>query len=263
MPKSIAHNPDSDELASLKLPRAAASQPGLATGWNPWRAARRVLHAVTARRDVKWASFGIAWFQAGGAAYLGQLPAFAKQILGANEQVLTLMLTMFSMGIGVGALACQRLLKGEISARYVPFAALGMGLFGFDLLLSGGGAARGGALIGIGAFVETFPRLRVLLDLFAIAAFGGIFSVPLYTIMQTRCDSHERARVIAANNIVNSTFIVVSTAIVLMALKLGANVLGVFTVIAAGNALVGLLAYRLLPGAAFGGMVAWAIGRRQ
>ncbi len=251
-------------LASLWLPRAAASQPGLVIDWNPWRSARSVVRTVTAHREVAWAVAGISWFWAVGAAYLGQLPAFAREILGGNQEVLTLMLTMFSIGIGVGAAACQRLLKGEISPRYVPIAALGMALLTLDLYGSGGAAARGGGdLIGAAAFVATLPGLHVLLDLFLIAVCGGLFTVPLYALVQTKCDPRERARAIAANNIINSFYIVAGTVAVLILLKLGAGVLGVFIAAAVGNALVGLLAYRLLPHAAFSGMVAWAIGRKE
>jgi acyl-[acyl-carrier-protein]-phospholipid O-acyltransferase/long-chain-fatty-acid--[acyl-carrier-protein] ligase len=249
-------------LASQWLPSAPAKQPALVLDWNLWRGARAVIRTVTAHREMRWAALGIAWFQGAGVAYLGQLPAFAKAILDADEQVLALMLTMFSIGVGLGAFACQRLLKGEISARYVPAAALGMAVFGVDLHLSGGSAARSGAMVGIGGFVATFSGLHVLLDLLLIAAFGGLFTVPLFAILQAASEVRERARVIAASNIINSTFIVVSTILVLVLLKLGVGVRGIFVAAALGNALIGLLAYRRLPGAAFSALVPWAIGRR-
>jgi acyl-[acyl-carrier-protein]-phospholipid O-acyltransferase/long-chain-fatty-acid--[acyl-carrier-protein] ligase len=240
--------------ASLFLPRAPANQPGLAIDWNLVRGTRNILRAVGDRRDVKRAVIGIAWFWGAGAAYLGQLPSFAHDVLAADEQTVTAMLAMFSVGIGAGAALCGRLLKGEVSARLVPLAALGMALFTLDLAVSGGIAARpdgvaSGAEIGIGAFAATLAGLHVLLDLFLIAVCGGLFTVPLYTIMQAKSDPHERARVVAGGNIVNAAAIVAGTVAVLVLVKLGVGALGIFAATALGNAAIGLVALRLVPDA--------------
>ena len=252
-------------LSSLFLPRAAANQPGLRVDWNLWRGAIAVLGTVRAHREVNWAVVGISWFWAVGAVYLGQLPAFAKTVLGADEQVVTLMLTMFSIGIGAGSFACQRLLKGQISPRFAPLALLGMALFTFDLYIAAHNAARPEAstLIGVNAFISSVAGLHVLLDLVLIAVFGGVFTVPLYAIMQIKSDTRERARAIAANNILNSVYIVVLTVVVLALLKFGVTVPGIFIACGMGNLLVGLLAYRLLPEAPLGHMIVWAVGRAK
>lgn len=253
--------------ASFGVPRAPANQPGLRVDWNLWRGASGVLRTVRASREVNWAVVGISWFWAVGAVYLGQMPAFAKTILGADEQVVTLMLTMFSIGIGLGSLLCQRLLRGVISPRFAPLALLGMALFTFDLYLAAGTAARpvgaDGALIGVTAFLATVPGWHVLLDLFVIAAFGGVFTVPLYAIMQTKSDRRERARAVAGNNIFNAVYIVALTVVVLALLKLGLTVTGIFIACGLGNLAVGLLSFRLLPDAPLGHMVVWAVGRAK
>ena len=233
-------------LSSLFLPKAAANQPGLRIDWNLWRGSRDVIRTVTAHREVNLSVIGISWFWAVGAAYLGQLPAFAKEILAADNQVVTLMLTMFSVGIAVGSIVCDRLLKGEVSARYTPYAMLGMALFTLDLFFSGGTAARSGPEIGVGTFVSGLAGLHVLIDLFLIAVCGGIFTVPLYTILQSKSDPRERARAVAANNILNSIYIVAGSIVVIALLKLGTGVTGVFAAAAIGNLIVGLWALKLV-----------------
>jgi len=232
--------------SSLFLPKAPANQPGLRIDWNLWRGTLDVVRTVTRIRDVNLSVIGISWFWAAGAAYLGQLPAFAKQVLGADQQVVTLMLAMFSIGIAVGSIVCERILKGEISARTVPYGALGMALFSLDLFFAGGMAAHSGAELGIGGFIATVPGLRVLADLFLIAVCGGLFTVPLYTLLQSKSDPRERARAVAANNIVNSLYIVVGSAVVIGLLKIGAGVTGIFLAAAVGNAVVGAWAWRLV-----------------
>lgn len=229
--------------ASLFLPRAPANQPGLAIDWNLVRGTRNILRALGDRRAVKRAALGIGWFWGAGAAYLGQLPSFARDVLGADEQVVTAMLAMFTVGIGVGAALCGRLLKGEVSARYVPLAALGMALFSLDLAVSGGFAARPGAAeIGIGAFAATLAGLHVLLDLILIGACGGLFTVPLYAMMQARSDPFERARVVAGGNVVNALAIAAGTVAVLILVKLGVGALGIFAAAGLGNAAMSILA---------------------
>ena len=234
--------------ASLFLPRAPSLQPDVALDWNLWRGSRDVVRTVTSHRAVNYAVIGISWFWAVGAIYLGQLPSFAKSILGADNQVATIMTAMFSIGIGAGSILCERLLKGEISARLAPWGVLGMAVFTFDLYFSGRWAAAGasGATVGIGAFAASFAGLHVLADLFLIAVCGGVFTVPLYAIVQARSAPGERARAVAANNIINSLYIVAASIVAVVLVKLGAGVMGLFLVAGLGNIAVGVLAFRAL-----------------
>ncbi len=250
--------------ASLALPQAPANQPDLRIDWNLPRATRDVLRTVTRHRELNLAVIGISWFWAVGAVYLGQLPALAKEILSADQQVVTLMLAMFSIGIGAGSLACARLLRGEISARYVPLAALGMALLSLDLRYASAAAARSGAEIGVGAFIASASGLHLLIALFLIAACGGMFTVPLYAILQARSDPSERARAIAANNVMNAIYMVAATLVAVALLKAGVGVLGLFVAGAIGNALVSVAAFAALPEAALRRtLVAAFPGRRR
>jgi len=152
---------------------------------------------------------------------------------------------MFSIGIGAGSILCERLLKGEITARLAPWGALGMAIFTVDLFATGGMAAHAaGDPAGIGAFASSFAGLHVLADLFLIAASGGLFTVPLYAIVQAKSEPHERARAVAANNIINSLYIVAASVVAVALVKAGVSATGLFLIAGIGNALVALLAYR-------------------
>src|SRR5205085_8711941 len=147
--------------------------------------------------------------------FLSQRPAFAKTTLGAGSGVVTLFLAAFSIGVGVGSVLCGRLMRGEVSARYVPVAALGMAVFSLDLALASEGAIPAGAteLLGILGFLSRGVGIRIFIDLLAIAICGGIFVVPLYAIIQRRSEEAARARTIAAMNIVNALFMTAAAAV--------------------------------------------------
>ena len=222
--------------ASLFLPKARAGNPAVRVSANIIAETWSVLGLIRARRDLFLSVLGISWFWLMGATFLAQFPAFAKDVLVADQQVVTLLLTVFSVGIGIGSVLCGRLLRGEISARHVPFAALGMTLFSFDLAFAGAAPAGSvGQLAGLGAFLTHPASWRVLGDLLAIAICGGLYIVPLYTILQTRSDADSRARAVAANNVMNAAFMVISAVAGAGMLALGFSVPHVFLVQAAAN----------------------------
>ena len=120
-------------ISSLTIPRAAAPMPELRINLNIFSETWRIVRAASSQRDIFLSILGISWTWLAGATFLTQLPAFSKDVIGANEQVVTLFLTIFSIGVGIGSLWCNKLLDGEITAKYVPFGALGITLFGIDL----------------------------------------------------------------------------------------------------------------------------------
>ena len=242
---------------SLLIPRAPAAAPDLRVSWNVFTETAAILRHAAQRRDVFLSILGISWFWLVGATFLSQFPAFAKDLLGGNEQVVTLFLTVFSVGIGVGSMLCDRLLKGEISARSVPFGALGMAAFSIDLYLASGFAAGTGELIGARVFLESPANWRVLADLFMVAVSGGLYIVPLYAIMQSRAEPDHRARTIAANNVFNALFMVLGAAAVAGLLAAGVAVTGVFLVIAAANVIAAFYVCKLLPHELLKALASW------
>lgn len=246
-------------LASFFIPRARRASPALRINPNIMAETWTILRHVAERRDLKLSIIGISWFWLFGAIFLSQFPTYAKDTLGADAEVETLFLAMFSIGIGAGAVLCGRLLRGEVSARLAPLGALGMTLFTLDLYFASGRVfSSDGGLIGGAAFLSHVGNWRLLGDLFMIALCGGLFTVPLYAILQARSEESHRSRVIAANNILNAIFIVVSGGISAIMLAAGLSVPAIFLTIGIANAFAAIVVMRLLPGtilkAALGGL---------
>ena len=212
-------------LASWFIPRAEPASPDLKINLNILAETRNIVRAATARRDLRLTILGISWFWLVGATFLAQFPSFAKNVVGADEQVVTLFLTTFSIGIGLGSLICNKLLRGEINAKFVPFGALGMTLFTLDLFFASSGLVpAAGEMQGIVGFLSRPAAWRILFDLTAVAVCGGVFIVPLYAILQARSDAAQRSRTVAANNIVNALFMVVGAAGATLMLMAGMSV---------------------------------------
>ena len=186
--------------AALILP-APASAPGLVIGWNPVRETARLLSAARANHPVWLCILGLSWFWVMGATLLTELPVLVRDSLGAGNHVFTLFLAVFSVGVGVGSVGCGRLLRGEVSARLVPFAAFGLSVFLWDFAHVAGHAH---AATSVHALLHSAGGWRMLVDLLLLAISGGVYSVPLYAVMQERAERARLSRTIAANNVVNA-----------------------------------------------------------
>lgn len=241
--------------ASLFVPKAPAPAPDLAISPNIAAETWRMIKAAKTRRDIFLSILGISWFWLVGATFLAQIPAFAKDVLGTDETVVTLFLTLFSVGIALGALLCNRLLKGEVSAKYIPLGALGMTLFILDLYWATHAVAATSPLINAKVFMGQAGNWRIIGDLLGVSVSAGLFIVPLYAILQTRGDSTERSRIIAANNILNAAFMVFGAVAASAMLAADVSVPMVFLVVAITNGLVAIYICRLLPDALIKGIL--------
>jgi len=190
---------------SRLIPPAPPATVGAPIDWNPWNASRAVLDGAFDVRAVWRSTLALSWFWALGAIYTSQFVPLVKGALAASEQVATLLLVVFTIGIAVGSSAVSNLLGGHVSARAAPWAAAAMAAASIDLVFAVGNA-HGGAPVGAAAFLRDAGHWRILGDLFVLAVAGGVFSVPLYAILQTMGAPAARARTIAANNIVNAAF---------------------------------------------------------
>lgn len=225
-------------LASLMIPRAGAFNPSVSVDFNIVRSTRRIIASVVREEDVFLSILGVSWFWFIGATFLSQLPTYAKDVLGANEHVATLFLTVFSIGVGAGSLVCNVLLRGEVDGKYVPYGAVAFSIGSVCLWLASRRLVPAGSteeLLGIVGFLGNPEGIFILISLLVIAIGGGIYVVPLSAIMQTRCESRQRARVIACNNIVNSFMMVLSAVGISIFLLMGFTIPHVFLVIAALN----------------------------
>ncbi|MBM3519458.1 MAG: acyl-[ACP]--phospholipid O-acyltransferase [Alphaproteobacteria bacterium] len=235
-------------LAAWRMPSAPGNS-SLVFDWNVPRQTARLLAHARERIDVFWAVIGASWFWFLGTAILVQFPVFARDVLLADEIVANIYIATFTIGIGAGSLLTTWLLKGEVSAKYAPIAALMMTVFLIDLYFAAGSVAErlaGTSLNGPATFFAGWPAWRVGLDLFLISGFGGVYAVPLNAIMQERANPTRRARVIAANNVINAIFMISATVASAILLQI-MTVRGLFLCLAIANAFAALWVCRLLP----------------
>jgi hypothetical protein len=233
-------------IAAAFVPPSPAPVPNLVINWNPVSETLANLRHAYGNRTVFLSLLGISWMWFFGSVFLTTFTGFAKENLGGDQNVVTLLLAVFSIGIGVGSLACERLSGHKVEIGLVPFGSIGMTAFAVDLWL----AARDflpHALIGPVAFLADHSHWRVMGDLFLLAMFAGFYSVPLYALIQSRCEASHRARVIAANNILNALFMVVSSLMAAAMLKAGLSLPQLYLVLGLLNAAVAVYIYLLVP----------------
>ena len=224
-------------LASRGVPHSPAADPGLAINWNPITETWRNLRYARRQPTVWLALLAISWFWFYGATLLAQFPTLAKDILGGSESVFILLLTVFSLGIGVGSLLCERLSGHKVEIGLVLFGALGLMVFGVDLALACPGS-HPGQLQSAAAFLGSARHWRLLADLVLVGTFGGFYIVPLYALIQSRTETARQSRIIAANNILNALFMVASALVSMALFALGWTVPRLFLATALGNGLV-------------------------
>jgi 1-acyl-sn-glycerol-3-phosphate acyltransferase len=231
---------------SLAIPALRPTSPDLRIDWRPWTSSWDNIRAARESRAVFLSILGISWFWFYGALVLAQLPLFSKNVLGGSEQIVTVLLVVFSAGIGIGSLLCERLSGRKVEIGLVPFGSIGLTAFAVDLYFAVPHSPPGTALTAA-QFVVLPGSWRVLLDLGLIGVFGGFFIVPLYALVQQRSRREVMSRVIGANNILNAVFMVAAAVLAAVALKAGLSIVELFLLTAALNAFVAAYIYSLVP----------------
>jgi len=198
--------------AARAIPPAPPAARQVRIGWNVPAETLRILADARADRVTWRCMLGVSWFWMVGLVLLTQFPVVAKNMLGGDAALVTLLLAGFTVGAGVGSLLCPILLRGAVSARHVPWAALGISLFTWDFA-SACRAAAADRVASLGAVLTTLAGWRLVADLFLLAFCGGVFSVPLHAIIQERAAPSERARMIAANNVLSAAFMVLGSSV--------------------------------------------------
>jgi 1-acyl-sn-glycerol-3-phosphate acyltransferase len=235
-------------LAARAIPPVPSKVPDLPIGINVFAETWRVMRFALEVRAVWLSILGISWFWLFGALLMIQLPVFVSSVLGGATSVFTLCLVIFSLGVGVGSLLCERLSRGQIELGLVPFGAIGLSLFGVDLYLATAHHVPRGIDLGWQAVLADSVHWRMLLDFGLIGVFGGFYSVPLFAVMQSRSDPAKRSRIIAANNVLNSLFIVGAAALSFVGRSvLELTIPEIFLAAALLNALVAAYIFALLP----------------
>lgn len=237
-------------VTSLGIPRATAALPGLKLDWNILRQSWVIMHLGLVKQvpSVSRSLLGNSWFWFLGATYLTQIPGFAKDYLHGDESVVTLILMVFSVGIALGSMLCERLSGRKVEIGLVPFGSLGLTLFGL-LLWWGAGSVEAASVEYTWLGLMSQPAAWWVMGcILGLGVFGGFYIVPLYALIQARTRDEERARVIAANNILNALFMVLSavTAIALLT-QAGLSIPELFLVISLMNVAVNVYIFKVVP----------------
>jgi 1-acyl-sn-glycerol-3-phosphate acyltransferase len=233
-------------IAAGFVPASPAPEPGMAINWNPFTETWKNLGHARTNRSVFLSLLGISWLWFFGSIFLTTFTGFAKETLGGDQNVVTLLLAVFSVGIGVGSLLCEKLSGHKVEIGLVPFGSIGMTVFAVDLWFASRAMTPHG-LDGLAAFLADHAHWRVMADLFLLAMFSGFYSVPLYALIQSRCEPSHRARIIAANNILNALFMVVASGISAVLLHQGLTLPQLYLVVGVLNAAVAIYIYTLVP----------------
>ena len=204
-------------LACRKIPKGEAPSPELKINWNPWSELASVWKRTLANRALYLAIMANSWFWFMGVSYLTQFPNFVNDVLLGDEQVATLLLAIFSIGIALGSLLCERLSGHKVELGIVPIGSLGMSIFGIDLFFAVPDVSI--ETTGAMTFVSDVNNWRLMIDLMLIALSAGLFVVPLNALIQQRSDEKERAQVIAASNVFGALFMVASSIIAIVFLS--------------------------------------------
>lgn len=211
--------------ASRFIPFSPPRAPEIVIDFNLYNEIRDIAGFIRMQgRLTGSAIVGIGWFYFLGGMFMAQFPNFTKETLGANEHVLAAFFVLFSVGISLGGLLNNRLLKGQIKTVFVPWALCGIAILACDLYVVSQQiepAADPDVYTALSAFVTQPQGWRIMLDLFLIAVCGGLFVVPLNALIQHEAVPEHRARILAGSAIVNAAFIIASS--VLAALMIGAG----------------------------------------
>ncbi len=228
-------------IASKSIPKAPIGDPDLKIGWNIVGETWKIIDYARKKRTVWLSIIGISWFWLIGAIFLAQFPIYTKEIIGGNEHIVTLFLSIFSIGIGLGSIWCNKLLKGEINGRLVPYGSAGMSiaillfvvasyfyeverLYYLEQVLK----YEDRVLVLLEFFNMGISSWGIVISLFMLSVCSGIYIVPLFAIMQHRSDDHYLARIIAANNMVNALFMVLASIVALAMFSLNFSVMNIF-----------------------------------
>ena len=228
------------------IPLAPATDPDLKINWNPFTETWRNLKLANQNIVVFRSMLGISWMWFFGATFLSQFPSFAKEVMHGDSQVASLLLVVFSIGIATGSLLCEVLSKRHVEIGLVPLGAIGMSVFAIDLYFASRGLGAS-PIMSLSAFIAQPAHWRVMADLTLLSLFAGLYSVPMYALIQLRSQSTHRARIIAANNILNALFMIVSAILAGALLKAEFTIPQIFLFVGLANAVVAFYIFMLVP----------------
>lgn len=231
---------------SLRIPESPAPAPELKINPNVFSETFRNLSFSRQNRTVFLSMLGNSWFWFYGAIILSQFPLYAKTYLHGDETVFVGLLTVFSIGVGAGSLLCERLSGHKVEIGLVPFGAIGLSVFGAELYFASV-AYTSTAQLTLATMATTPGMARILIDIALLGVFGGLFIVPLFALIQTRCEPTHLSRTIGGMNILNAMFMIVAAGVAMVMHKMGFTIPEMFLATAVLNAVVALYIFSLVP----------------
>ena len=233
-------------VASYRIPHSPAPAPTLRISRNPLAESVRNLAFSRQNRTVFLSMLGNSWFWFYGALVLSQFPVFAKDYLHGDYSVFVMLLTVFSVGVGAGSLLCERLSGHKVEIGLVPFGSIGLSLFGIDLYFASLGYT-GTTTVDMAGLLAQPGALRILGDILMLGVFGGFYIVPLFALIQTRCDPEHLSRTIGGMNILNALFMVAAAGLAMLMHAQGFTIPEMFLATALLNVLVAIYIFTLVP----------------
>jgi MFS family permease len=251
-------------IASLFTPPALPAGAIAPVDWVFPRAILQLLRLIRAHPPAFRAILAISWFWFLGATFLSLLPAYARDALGADESVLTVLLTGFSLGVALGAVASEWLGRGVVGVALPPIGALGLAVLAVELWFATPAQplAMAPALVDRTGFFATVTGWRILADFVFLAAFAGIYVTPLNAVLQSEAPDQRRARFIAASNMMDATFMVTSALVVMALLFLGLRTTDILALVTLSGLPMAFMVARYAPDTVLG-RIALAIWPRR
>lgn len=234
-------------ISSMFIPDTVVSAEKAVIKWNIFKETLTCINYSKKDNETFLAIMGISWFWLIGGVFMSQMPNFTRYALNGDPSVLVMLLSIFSVGTGIGSMFCNKLLKGRIDTQYVPISILLMTISVFFLWYTSTFFESKTALSGIHYFLSSLKGLAVCIEIFFVAFFGGIYIVPLYAFLQVRAKKSHRSRIIAANNIFNAVFIVLASIVAMGLLAISVSVSTLILILTVTNFFTAVYICRILP----------------
>ncbi len=226
-------------ISSRFIPKTPISDLNLKIDFNIFSQTLKIIGYAKKENTVWLSIVGISWFWFIGITFLSNFSIYTKNIINGDEFIVTLFLAIFSIGIGMGSVMCNKLLKGKINGKFVPLGSIGISIGILAFCISSHFYQTPDNIISIGKFfTNSCQSYLIILSLLTIAIFSGIYIVPLYAIMQYRSDNQYLSRIIAANNVMNALFMVASSFVIIALIKINITLLQIFLTLAIFNIFV-------------------------
>lgn len=224
-------------LASLFILPSHIAHPDTRVSFNIWKGSKEIIGYACRDKTVLLSIFALSWFLLVGSVFMSQFANYAQGVVHGNNEVYILLLTVFSIGIAIGSLMCDTLLKGQISAKLTPFAALGVSIFTYVMVAATPKTASPG-LLDVSQFIAMPPHWVILGSITMVALCGGIYLVPLYAMLQAHTPAQFRSRIMAASNLSDSVLLTTAALVSAVLLSFGFGVTDLFLLVATLNLLV-------------------------